>query len=207
MNDRTKVKVCESDNFFIFRTYSRKEKRSSTFYMTRATLEELFSKGRAVAIDSVSFATLWYDKEADIVGIRFRWLRLHSDNALTGREEFVRLPAAALHAFVWQSAAEDGPKDWKVLSVPELRTPHLVFRSTRNLKAVTGNKALYRKFLKVLRKEFEQKHADEVVFYDDSQPYSFFFQEMHGGERGICGGVILHNYENDLTTAKYGVHT
>lgn len=207
MSDRTKVKVYESEKFFVFHTYSRKEKRSSSFYMTRATLEELFSKGRAVAVDSVSFATLWYDNATDIVGICFRWLRLQSDNTLLGREETVRLPAEAFRAFVLQSAAEDGPKDWTALSIPERLTPHLVFRSTRNLKAVAGNKALYRKFLKVLRKEFAWKSADEVIFYDDSLPYSFFFQEMQGDKRGICGGVILHNYDDNLATAKYGVHT
>ena len=207
MNDRIKVKVRESGGYFVFWTYSRKEKRSSSFYVTRSTMEELFSKGRAVAVDSISFATLWYDANGGRVGICFRWLRLHSDNTLIGREENVILPGEPLRAFVRRSAAEDGPKEWKALSIPELRTPHLVFRSTRNLKAVAGNKAVYRKFLKVLRKEFERMRADEVVFYDDSTPDSFFFQEMYGDKRGTCGGIILHNYDNNLETARYGVHT
>lgn len=207
MNSRTMVTVRASDDFFVFRTYSRERRHSSSFYMNRETLGELFSKGRAVDVDGVSYASLWYDEGRDAVVIRFRWLHLHSDNTLIGREETVRLPGETFRAFVQQSVEESGPKEWKALSVPERLAPHLVFRSRRNLKAVVGNKLVYRKFLKTLRQHFEWGRADEVIFYDDSVPYSFFFQEMYGEKRGVCGGVILHDYKNDLTTAEYGVHT
>lgn len=207
MDDRIKLTVRVSDDFFVFRTYSRKQKRSSSFYMSRVTLEKVFSKGRTVSFDGVSNAVLWHNEEQDTVVVRFSWLHLHSDNTLIGREETVRLPGGTFRAFVQQSVEENGPKEWKALSIPERFAPHLVFRSRRNLKAVAGNKLVYRKFLKVLRRNFERKRADEIIFYDDSVPYSFFFQEMYGDRLGVCGGVILHNYHNDLATAEYGVHT
>ena len=44
------------------------------------------------------------------------------------------------------------------------------------------------------------------VDHDDSQPYSFFFEEYTPYGRGICGAVILHGIE-DIAKARYSVHT
>lgn len=46
----------------------------------------------------------------------------------------------------------------------------------------------------------------KIVLYDDSQPYSFFFEEYTPYGRGICGAVILHGIE-DIAKARYSVHT
>lgn len=49
-------------------------------------------------------------------------------------------------------------------------------------------------------------HWDEIRFYNDFVPYSFFFREFRGGQPGICGGLILHGQEN-MAKAQYSIHT
>lgn len=41
----------------------------------------------------------------------------------------------------------------------------------------------------------------------DFAPYSFFFREVCAGRNGICGGLIFHNYHDNLKKANYSVHT
>ena len=98
-------------------------------------------------------------------------------------------------------------KIWNALSAPEPRGPRMVFRSRKNLKAVVRNKVICHKFAKELTSHFHWRGSDEIVIYDDSLPYSFFFEERINGRTGICGGIIFHNEDNDLAKASYGVHT
>ena len=44
------------------------------------------------------------------------------------------------------------------------------------------------------------------VLTDDYLPYSFFFEGYMVQGAKTCGGVILHGEEN-IQTAKYGIHT
>lgn len=59
---------------------------------------------------------------------------------------------------------------------------------------------------KILEQHFQWRGTEKIVLYDDSQPYSFFFEEYTPYGRGICGAVILHGADN-LQKAQYSVHT
>ena len=58
----------------------------------------------------------------------------------------------------------------------------------------------------ILEQHFQWRGTEKIVLYDDSQPYSFFFEEYTPYGRGICGAVILHGIE-DIAKARYSVHT
>ena len=47
---------------------------------------------------------------------------------------------------------------------------------------------------------------NSIVLTDDYLPYSFFFEGYMVQGTKTCGGVILHG-EEDIQTAKYGIHT
>lgn len=81
-----------------------------------------------------------------------------------------------------------------------------MFCGAKNLLAAVNNLTVRRKLARFLRDNFQWPRTDEIHFYDDMEPYSFFFREMQNGRTGICGGVILHGRE-DMKTAHYSIHT
>lgn len=207
MNDRIKLNILSSGDYLIFHTYSRAHKLSHSFYVNRDKFWELERNGFVAVFDHPSVLTIRINNRNNTVIFTFAWLNRYSSGELHGREEIVTVPEAPLMEFVRRSEEPDGAKRWAALALPEPRGPRLVFRSRRNLKAVIGNRMLYRKFRKELNQHFHWQGSDEIIIYDDFMPYSFGFTEMRNGESGICGGIILHNYHNDLTTAYYGIHT
>ncbi len=68
------------------------------------------------------------------------------------------------------------------------------------------NRVIRRKLEKFLGRHFNWRDSDRIIVTDDFAPYSFFFTEMRGKIRGICGEIILHGQE-DLKKAYYGMHT
>lgn len=84
--------------------------------------------------------------------------------------------------------------------------PKFVFCGEENLHAVLENRPVRRKLVKFLRNNFHWQGADEIRFYNDFVPYSFFFREFRGGRPGMCGGLILHGQEN-MAKAQYSIHT
>ena len=207
MNDRIKLNILSSGDYLIFHTYSRAHKLSHSFYVNRDKFWELERNGFVAAFDHPSVLTIRINGHDNTVTFTFAWLNLCDSGELHGREEIVKVSEAPLMEFVRRSEEPDGPEKWTALSIPEKQRPHIVLKSAKNLKAVIGNAAIYRKFRKVLLTHFCWPRSDEIIIYDDSMPYSFGFTEIRNGESGICGGIILHNYHNDLKTAYYGVHT
>ena len=207
MNDRIKLNILSSGDYLIFHTYSRAHKLSHSFYVNRDKFWELERNGFVAAFDHPSVLTIRINSSNNTVTFTFAWLNLCDSGELHGREEIVTGPEASLMEFVRQSAEPDGPEKWTALSIPEKQRPHIVLKSGKNLKAVIGNAAIYRKFRKVLLTHFCWPRSDEIVIYDDSAPYSFFFEEWRNGRRAICGGIILHNYRDDPAAAYYAVHT
>jgi len=207
MNDRIMLKVAADGDYLILHTYSRTRKLSHSFYVKRDKFRELERNGFVAAFDQPSVLTIRINSRDNTVTFTFAWLNRYSSGELHGREEIVTVPQTSLMDFIRSSEEMDGTKRWAALALPAPRGPRLVFRSRRNLKAVIGNRSLCRKFRKELDRHFCWPGADEIIIYDDSAPYSFGFTEMRNGERGICGGIILHNYRNNLDTAYYGVHT
>ena len=96
--------------------------------------------------------------------------------------------------------------EWRYLSVPEMLMPRYEFHSRKNLHEVARRPVLRRKLGRVLEQHFQGRGTEKIVIYDDSQPYSLFFEEYTPYGRGICGGIILHGAE-DLAKAQYSVHT
>lgn len=115
------------------------------------------------------------------------------------------LPYDALMAFVQASAKEDGPKKWRVLSLQATITPKIVFVDTERLRKCLENRTVRKKLVRALQNKFQG--ADRVEFYHDSEAYSFMFESYRAGRSSITGALILHNYQDNLETAVYSVHT
>ena len=207
MDDRIKVSAELSYNCLVFHTYSRKLKRSGYFYVQKDCFQGLEERGSFMCRDGISIMVANRNNGRDTLTITFVWLNREGDGSLTGREETVTVSGSSLLRFIRQGEEENGTRIWNVLSVPESRGPRMVFQSRKNLKAVVRNKVICHKFTKALTSHFHWRGSDEIVIYDDSLPYSFYFEERINGKTGICGGIIFHNEDNDLVKANYGVHT
>ena len=194
---RTMLKVSVSDDLLIFRTVSR-QKKSPRLYVQRDDLSPLYAEKRVVLNDGPYFC------------MDFRWISPTSGSGFSGWKQTLTIPREKFLDFVERSAAEDGPKEWKALSMDEVRYPRLIFRKCRSLEQVMGNPLVRRKLTKFLRDNFHWLNTDEIVFSSDFVPYSFFFREYRRGkdgwEEGMCGGLILHNQE-DMHKAYYSTHT
>ena len=117
-------------------------------------------------------------------------------NEVTGYKEDVTIRYDELMTFVHASTQEGGPTKWAALSIMENRLPRLVFYDTAGLRRCLENVKVRRKLIRFLRDNFHWPDVDEVGFYPDFDPYSFFFREIRYGAPGIAGGLILHNRSN-----------
>ncbi len=204
MNERTMIKMRVSGDFLILRTYSRAHKLSGEFYVHRSVFDELEEKDIVVALDAPSVLTIRRGRRSGTLAFGFLWLNRCGNQEIRGREETVTVQESQLMEFIRESAKPDGQTHWAALGMTMARFPRFVFQSRRNLKAVVSNRMIRRRLCKTLESHFRWPDTDEIVIYDDFVPYSFGFTEMRDGKRGICGGIILHNHDNDFY---YGVHT
>lgn len=204
--NRSMVKARCVEDGIEFKTSSRAKGKSSGFFVFRDTLEDLEALGYVIRCDSGCYAVFRCDDSDGTVSISFDWLS-RSGNRLIGWKETVTLDYEALMVFVRVSAEADGPKEWRCLSLPPRRKlPWLVFRCQERLRECIGNKLVRRKLVKFLRDNFKWPRTERIEFFSDFVPYSFFFREFCGGKPGICGGVILHGWE-DMGKAYYSIHT
>lgn len=206
MTDRTMVKVSATENCLVFRTITKKRKSPRSFYVLRDDVKRLEQHGSVTANDIHCFAELRRDVAYDLVQIRFFWLRQMGANRLEGHTEMERLPYGELMNYERVSRQNPGAAEWKVLSVDNVPMPRMVFRSTENLHAALSHRTVRRKLVRSLRDDFQWPWSEEIRFYNDSLPYSFFFREIRGGRPSICGGLILHGQEN-IDKAYYSIHT
>ena len=203
MNSKTLVIITQTEKYLSFRTVTRDRKSPHSFMIPKASIDYLFDLPRTVLCehDCGSFAQMWRDPLKETVHIRFYWL--NSDGfRLTGWEQTIIVPFDDLMSF----RNGDMEERWALLSLEEFQRPKLVFRGTQNLHAAVNNPTVRRKLTRFLRDNFRWFGTDEILFYDDIEPYSFFFREMQNGRAGICGGVILHGREN-MEKAQYSIHT
>ncbi|MCX4371575.1 MAG: hypothetical protein OSJ58_07035 [Dysosmobacter sp.] len=205
MDKRTLVKVSASEQCIGFKTVSRQRKSPRTFLVTRDELARLEQTPKIITQDIYCFATLRLNTATRTLSIDFSWLQHRYDCELTGWEETVVLPYDALMAFVEASAQEDGPKKWRVLSLQAAMTPKMVFVDTEQLRKCLENRTVRKKLVRALQNNF--RGADRVEFYHDFEAYSFMFQSYRVGRSSITGALILHNYQDNLETAAYSVHT
>lgn len=206
MSNRILIKMSAHENSISFRTITRKRKSPHCFYVLRSELERLWRDGCVVSHDIHSFAELRYDPVRGVVSITFTWLSSAGNEARVGWEQTVRLPRDKLAEFMDSSLEGSGAKQWQALSVEDMRRPRLVFNARDNLHAALSNKTVRCKLARFLRDHFNWPRTDQICFYNDSVPYSFFFREFRADRPGICGAVILHNQE-DMSKAHYAIHT
>jgi hypothetical protein len=204
------IKVrCDKELLYI-RTISWQKKSPHRFAILRSELQKLEQEPnkRVLTSDCGSFASLRLTKGPDgtqILEIRFTWLQEDGNDKVHGWKEDVRIPYEPFRAFSGTGEDMDGA-EWRQLSIPELVTRRYEFRCRKNLHEVTGCRLLRHKLGKILEQHFQWRGTEKIVLYDDSQPYSFFFEEYTPYGRGICGAVILHGIE-DIAKARYSVHT
>ena len=206
VNDRIMVKANAAENCIDFRTVSRKGNSPRRFYVVRDVFDRLVQEPYIIVQDIYFFAVLRLDAYRDTLTIEFSWLESRG-GTLSGREETVVLPYGKLMDFVEASTQEGGPQTWRVLSMDvSRRRPQLIFEARKTLHAITENATIRHKLARCLNRHFQWPDSDQICFYSDFVPYSFFFQETRRGQQGICGGVILHGQE-DMSKAYYSIHT
>lgn len=206
LSNRILVKVTASESEIGLQTVTEKRKSPHRFLIQRNNLDCLWRDGNIILYDLHSFALIHDDRARNIVTIRFFWLTTSGGDTLTGWQQIVRLPRDKFTAFLAGSKGKEGAKQWKVLSLEERRQPKLVFCARDNLHAAISNKVVRGKLVRFLRDHFNWPSADEIRFFNDFLPYSFFFQEFRSGRPGICGGLILQDHQ-DLSKAYYSMHT
>ena len=197
------MKVYSAKECLCFRTVTPTGKSPHRFYILRSQLQRLAGDSSVIVRDIHSFAELRRDRNR--VTIQFTWMEKLGD-LLNGWEQMVVLPYDALMRFVEQSGEDDTVMVWKVISIEDKRRPRITFLSTKNLKEVLGDKLIRHRLVRYLRDHSFGGIADEVIFTDESIPYSFFFYEYKGDQPILHGGLILHRQE-DLDKAYYSIHT
>lgn len=205
-SDRTLVKAYALANGIDFRTVSRARKSPQRFYILRTVLEGLKDSVPFIVSDIHCFAVLRLRGLDGTLRIEFTWLQGGPDR-LAGWEETVILPYEALMDFVCKSSLEDGPKEWRHLSLHRDNRPKIVFYDRDGLRKCLENKTVRGKLSRALRDNFHYPNVEQISLYHDFAPYSFLFQEVRGGREGVVGGLILHNHDNNLKKAYYSVHT
>lgn len=139
MNGRILVKATASEHCIVFRTIARDRKSPGHFYVLRDELAKLETQASVISHDAWSFAIMRRNVKEDMLEIQFTWLSGSGDH-LHGWEEIVRLPYTSLMAFVSDSTLEDGPREWKALSVDtSKRRPKIVFDCEKTLRAILAN--------------------------------------------------------------------
>lgn len=205
MSNRTLVKVSASENCIGFRTISRNRKSRQRYLVTRDQLARLEYEPQIITRDIFSFAVLRRDSNAGTLSIDFSWLNGSSGGKLMGWEETVTLSYDALTDFVQASTQEDGPQQWKTLSIEKVTTPQIVFVDKPRLSECLENKVVRKKLARALRDNF--RCDDRVEFYHDFMAYSFMFKAFRSGWSPLIGGLIFHNHKDNLKKAYYSVHT
>ncbi len=136
----------------------------------------------------------------------FTWLKDAGRDSVSGYTERIRLPYEPFRSYAAGEKENIDGTRWRLLSIPEQSRPKLEFHSRKNLKAVVENPILRHKLGKFLDQHFNWYNYERIVLTDDYLPYSFFFEGYMVQGTKTCGGVILHG-EEDIQTAKYGIHT
>lgn len=206
-SNRTMVIAAAGENCISFRTVSWRHKSPQRLLIMRERLENLEDGRTKIVSDIHSFAALRRNANHELLTINFTWLNENCDGEVSGWEESVVIPHIPLFIFMRESSQEGGPKEWKRLSVCSTSQPRLVFHDQERLRECVANKIVRRKLARALRDNFHSPRVEQINFYHEFVPYSFYFQKVCDGRDGICGGLIFHNYHDNLKKANYSVHT
>ena len=175
------------------KTRSRNGCSPQQFIILKKELQRLEEKKYLIAKDIHSYAELRLCDAVDgvkVLEFSFTWLKDAGRDSVSGYTERIRLPYEPFRAYAaGEEETVDGTR-WRLLSIPEQNRPKLEFH----------------KLGKFLDQHFNWYNYERIVLTDDYLPYSFFFEGYMVQGAKTCGGVILHGEEN-IQTAKYGIHT
>ena len=208
MTDRILFHAEANENTIAIRTVGARMKSPQLFYICYDELDRLRNEGGIISSDIRSFAKIRLDRKRDQATFEFTWLAGHCHGRVEGTEQAVDLRWSKFQAFLDACRQPDGPKEFKAVSLePRRGRPRLVFAGGReNLRAAIVDRRIRHKLGKALMANFNWPGAEEVRFYNDFVPYSFFFREFRDGNPVMCGGLILHG-QKDMAKAFYGLHT
>lgn len=208
MNNRTMVKIYETDDSYSIKTVSRGFKSPHRFIILKEVFDKLEQQGSVIVNDMNSYARLILVKNQEgqkILQIHFTWIEASEDMIQNGRKEIIRLPYAIFREPVFNELCSG--QDKKILSIQsDGKKPEIVFKSRSHLREVVNRPILRSKLVRFLDNHFNWIESQYIVITDDCEPYSFGFTEYTERGLGICGGIILHGREN-LKTSYYGIHT
>ena len=111
MMERTMLKLSARGEFIVFQTYSRRNGRSSQFYMRVETLGALEQLRTAIALDDPHFVKMYthFDRAGvEWLCIQFTWLSISGHDSVHGRQEFLDVDYARFKAAMEKSRAENG---------------------------------------------------------------------------------------------------
>ena len=209
MNNRTMATVYVDRDSISLKTRSRSGCSPQHVIILKKELQRLEEKKYLITKDIHSYAEL---RLCDAVGgakvleLSFTWLKDAGRDSVSGYTERIRLPYEPFRSYAAGEGETVDRTRWRLLSIPEQNRPKLEFHSRKNLKAVVENPILRHKLGKFLDQHFNWYNYERIVLTDDYLPYSFFFEGYMVQGTKTCGGVILHGEEN-IRTAKYGIHT
>ena len=209
MNNRTMATVYVNQDSISVKTCSRKGCSPQRFIILKKELQRLEEEKCLITKDIHSYAELRLCNAvggAKVLELSFTWLKDAGRDNVSGYTERVRLPYEPFRSYAAGEGETIDRTRWRLLSIPEQSRPKLEFHSRKNLKAVVENPILRHKLGKFLDQHFNWYNYERIVLTDDYLPYSFFFEGYMVQGTKTCGGVILHG-EEDIQTAKYGIHT
>lgn len=208
MTNRTMLRACANEHSVSLRTVSAKARSPQWFYITYSELDRLRRDGSILTSDIRSFARIRLDERRDRITFEFTWLSGRGSGQVEGTEQTVTLRWSGFKAFLEECRLPDGPKSYKAISIDTSKSrPRLVFdASCDNLREAIKERHIRHKLSKALMANFNYPDTDEIRFYNDFVPYSFFFREIRNGQAGMCGGLILHD-RDDRRRMAYAVHT
>ena len=212
MTDRILFRAHANDETIDIRTYTPRMRSPQRFYVTHSELDRLQDTGCIITHDIHSFVKLCLDEPHDRITFDFTWLTGRYFDQVEGHEQTVHLRWSRFRDFLDTVRRPNCPEENKIFRAISLDVckarPRLVFEGNReNLRAAIGNPQVRHKLGKALMQNFNWPDADEIHLYNDFVPHSFFFREIRNGQACLCGGLILHGQDQDMSKAYYGIHT
>lgn len=201
------------DDMLAFQTVARDNatfryrSKSNTFYLSvnklykaLATDETVFDK------DIYNFAEVLCLKDKDLFKFTFTWLESNG-HSMRGEQENVYIKCSDF--MKWYVGKEPV---FKALSIQLEKPSRVVFTDSGNyqLKEVLKNPVVKKKFRKAITRFLNYPDGRVTEVYNDYSKYSFSWQELHEGRRGINGGLIFHKDYSDPDNFKkghYSIHT
>jgi len=199
----TMIKLCKSADYLIMRIVNREFKIYDMYLPWNKVEAATFDEDPVTLRDGCDYVTIF--RYSKLVHLRVLHTVPYGDSEIRGRQAEIYLNEEDFYRFL----ANPTEKWSAFLSVDPNQYPKLDFSNCgARLHDIASDPQIRRAFCKYIRDAFKWPGAKAIHIYNDFAPHSFYFEEERYNGRGICGGIILHQYER-LGRAKceYGTHT